>query len=126
VSVSATFRCEIFPVELDATVVFYVEVLGFHVVRDERNGAHPYLALERGQVRLGAAGGGQVPDRGQRRPPVGVELVLEVDDVNADRSRVASAGWPVLEDLTIRPWGLQDFRVLDPDGYYWRVTERGS
>jgi hypothetical protein len=23
-----------------------------------------------------------------------------------------------------RPWGLRDFRVADPDGYYLRVTTR--
>jgi uncharacterized glyoxalase superfamily protein PhnB len=27
------------------------------------------------------------------------------------------------ETLTARPWGLRDFRLLDPDGYYWRITE---
>jgi uncharacterized glyoxalase superfamily protein PhnB len=53
---------------------------------------------------------------------VGVELVLEVDDLRAERARVAEAGWPVVEEITERPWGLADFRLLDPDGYYWRVT----
>ena len=56
--------------------------------------------------------------------PWGVELVLEVDDVHAERDRVLDAGWPLAEDLTIRPWGLTDFRLLDPVGYYWRVTGR--
>jgi lactoylglutathione lyase len=23
-----------------------------------------------------------------------------------------------------RPWGVRDFRLLDPDGYYLRITER--
>jgi hypothetical protein len=29
----------------------------------------------------------------------------------------------MIEGLTSRPWGLRDFRLVDPDGYYWRVTE---
>jgi lactoylglutathione lyase len=53
---------------------------------------------------------------------VGVEIVLEVDDLEVERNRVESAGWPVLEDLTTRPWGLTDFRLLDPSGYYIRIT----
>jgi lactoylglutathione lyase len=53
---------------------------------------------------------------------VGVELVLEVDDVGAARRKVAAAGWPVTADLMIQPWGLKDFRLLDPSGYYWRIT----
>ena len=31
-------------------------------------------------------------------------------------------GWVLEEDITARPWGLRDFRLLDPDGYYWRIT----
>jgi lactoylglutathione lyase len=53
-------------------------------------------------------------------------LVLEVDDVSAERARVARSHWPAEEDLTPRPWGLTDFRLLDPDGYYWRITDTGS
>ena len=30
----------------------------------------------------------------------------------------------LLEDLRDRPWGLRDFRVLDPAGYYLRITDR--
>ena len=122
----ATLRCEIFPSDLDATVDFYVQVLAFRVVRDERTADRPYVALERGDVRLGAAKGSEVLDRQPRRPPTGVELVLEVDDLEADRERVGQAGWPVVEEITERPWGLSDFRLLDPSGYYWRITEASS
>lgn len=117
-------RCELFPDDLDAALAFYVEVLRFRVSRDERTGEHPYLALERGAVRLGLAARPAPAEVGQRRPPVGVELVLEVDDLPAERARVAAARWPVVEDLTDRPWGLSDFRLLDPHGYYWRITSR--
>jgi lactoylglutathione lyase len=50
--------------------------------------------------------------------------VIEVDDVVAERDRVVAAGWPLEEDLQARPWGLTDFRVLDPAGYYLRITDR--
>ena len=93
-------------------------------MRDERDRQAPYLALRRGDVHLGAAQRAAVADEQQRRPPVGVELVPRVDDLEADRARVAAAGWPVAEDITPRPWGLRDFRLLDPDGWYWRLTTR--
>ena len=47
------------------------------------------------------------------------------DDLDADHAHVVVAGWPLAEDLTERPWGLTDFRVLDPHGHYWRLTGRG-
>jgi len=124
--VSAVLRCELFPFDLDAAVGFYVAVLRFAVARDERTSGAPYVALVRDQVRLGLARRDDLSDRADRRPPIGVELVLEVDDVDDDRARVAAAGWPIVEDLTVQPWGLRDFRLLDPDGYYWRITDRAG
>jgi lactoylglutathione lyase len=118
----ARLRCEIFPADLDVAVAFYVGVLAFQVIRDERRSTSPYVALGRGAVALGAAVRPPISDRVCRRPPVGVELVLEVDDLDADRARVDAAGWPVTEEITERPWGLRDFRLLDPDGYYWRIS----
>ena len=119
----ARLRCEIFPNDLDRTLRFYVDVLGFDVVRDERDADPPYLAMTRGVVHVGAVAGPPIPDAGVRRPPVGVELVLEVDDLDGEHSRIRATGWPLVEDLIARPWGLRDFRLQDPDGYYWRVTE---
>jgi len=115
-------RIEVFPDDLDATVDFYRRVLGFTLLRDERGAASEYVSLRLGDVRLGAAR--RAPrDAASRRPPTGVELVLEVDDLDEARARVVDSGWPLDEDLTARPWGLMDFRLLDPSGYYWRVTE---
>jgi lactoylglutathione lyase len=37
---------------------------------------------------------------------------------------VASARAEIAEPIAERPWGLRDFRLADPDGYYWRVTTR--
>jgi lactoylglutathione lyase len=122
--VSAWLRCELFPADLDEAVAFYVQVLAFRVVRDEREAEARYVALERDRVHLGLAERSAFPDRDQRRPPIGVELVLEVDDLQADHERVTSAGWALEEDLTDRSWGLSDFRLLDPAGYYLRLTTR--
>jgi len=121
---AAALRCELFPDDLGAAVDFYVNVLAFRVVRDERDGDAPYVALERDHVRLGLGGRPGVAVGGARRPPVGVELVLEVDALDVEHRRVVRAGWPLVEDLTLRPWGLRDFRLLDSAGYFWRVTNR--
>jgi len=122
--VEMTLRFEIFPDDLDATVDFYMRVLRFRLTADRRDQQDEYVSLQRGSVRVGAARR-VVPDvRAARLPPAGVELVLEVDDVAAERDRVTAAGWPLVEDLQDRPWGLKDFRILDPAGYYLRITDR--
>ena len=38
----------------------------------------------------------------------------------------AAAGWPLEQDLQDRAWGLTDFRVVDPAGYYLRITSRAG
>jgi len=117
----STLRIEIFPDDLSATIGFYRDLLGFEVTKDERDAEAPYVSFRFGDVRVGAA---ERPPCAisPRRPPTGVELVLEVDDLIGLYDRVRRAGWPIDEYLVARPWGLEDFRLLDPSGYYWRVT----
>jgi lactoylglutathione lyase len=121
---SMTLRYEIFPQDLDAIVDFYAGVLGFSVTKDQRGDPEAYVALTRGEVHVGASRHEGPAASVERRPPMGVELVLEVDDIAAERDRVVAAGWPLEEDLRDRPWGLADFRILDPAGYYLRITGR--
>jgi lactoylglutathione lyase len=52
----------------------------------------------------------------------GVEIVIAVDDVAKFYSRAAELG-AVITGLAKKPWGLSDFRIVDPFGYYLRFTE---
>lgn len=51
----------------------------------------------------------------------GVEIVIMVADVEAYFNRVKDFA-NVVKPLGWRPWGLQDFRIVDPYGYYLRIT----
>jgi predicted enzyme related to lactoylglutathione lyase len=119
-----TMVFEIFPDDADETADFYEGVLGFVVTDDRRHAELPYLGMARDEVRLGATTVLGPGERRHRLPPTGVEIVLEVDDLQAERDRVHRAGWPVAQDITLQPWGRRDFRLLDPNGYYLRLTER--
>ncbi|HMM95578.1 VOC family protein [Phycicoccus sp.] len=116
-----TLRLEIFPADLDVTVDFY-ERLGFEVV-GRSAGPPRYASLRLGDIRLGAAESDPV-SRELRAVPAGAELVVEVDDVRTTRDTIVGAGIELADDLTLRPWGLTDLRLTDPDGYYWRFTDR--
>ena len=119
-------RMELFVHDMDVSIDFYCRVLGFELSRREEG----YASVRSGNVILGLGPIGKLPldegyftrgrlavDRG-----AGVEIVLEVDDIAAFHEKVVAEGYPILEVLQKRPWGLKDFRVADPDGYYLRLT----
>jgi len=96
-----TLRCEIFPEDLDVIVDFYTRVLGFSVTKDQRGDENAYVALRRGAVHIGAAQRPLPAAPAERRPPIGVELVLEVDDIVAERDRIVAAWTPPIRPLTL-------------------------
>lgn len=51
----------------------------------------------------------------------GVEVIIMVDDVGSYYAEIKDFA-NVVEPLTVQPWGLKDFRVEDPFGYYLRFT----
>lgn len=53
----------------------------------------------------------------------GVEIVVMVADIDAYYQQVKNVT-NVVEDLTLQPWGLKDFRIEDPFGYYLRITSQ--
>lgn len=119
-------RCELFVTDLDESRRFFTEVLGFAALPE---GDSSYLPLQLGDLALSIQPATALPadhhfDQAALagRRGVGVELVLEVEDLDAAYQRVLRSGWPRHEAMAERPWGLRDFRVIDPDGYYLRVT----
>jgi catechol 2,3-dioxygenase-like lactoylglutathione lyase family enzyme len=123
-------RMELFVDDLDISVAFYTDVLGFRVVRRDED----YASLRCGSAVLGLGSVATLPEAGsgpgftRRRlnldKGAGVEIVFEVDDVehlSALHDHCQALG-TVVEVLRRRPWGLDDFRLTDPDGYYLRIT----
>ena len=93
-----------------------------------------YAHLRRGDAELGLAAVTRLPERGAgpgftrerltAAQGAGVEIVLEVEDLDEAAAGVERYGHPVAEPPQERPWGLRDFRLADPDGYYIRVSSR--
>jgi lactoylglutathione lyase len=125
----AGLRLELFVDDMEASIAFYTRVLAFDVVRHEPG---DYASLRLGDVFLGIGPMAKLPEEGgyfrrdiaTLRRGLGVEIVIEVEDVDGWRERVADSGHPILESLRERPWGLRDFRICDPDGYYLRITSQ--
>jgi len=121
-------RFELFVRDQERSVRFYEQALGFEVDSMGRPPADAYVQMVNGNVRIGLGSVASLADDHyfraslDGRPGTGVEIVFEVEDLLAYERRARSAD-AVFEPLQQRPWGRRDFRVVDPDGYYIRVTE---
>ena len=118
-------RLELFTRDLEAARRFYTEILSFEVADVHADG---YTVMEWGGVRIDLQpvehlrSDHPVRPGSQERVGLGIEIVLEVEDVIAARDRAVAGGWSLASALRERPWGATDFRVLDPDGRYVRIT----
>jgi catechol 2,3-dioxygenase-like lactoylglutathione lyase family enzyme len=125
--VKMTLRLELFVKNLASSADFYSRVLGFEIGEGQLEG---YTPITRGKVQLGLnllsglPDGHPVQSRENERLGRGIEIVLEVGDIEGSYQHVLDQDWPLSNTLQRQPWGLTDFRILDPDGYYLRITSR--
>ena len=122
-----TLRLELFVEDIAASKAFYTRILNFTAGETHGDG---YTPLSNGQVVLSLNRHAALPaDHPVRRAPYerpgrGIELVLEVAEIDALYAHVCAQEWPLATPLQQQPWGLRDFRLVDPDGYYLRLTSR--
>jgi catechol 2,3-dioxygenase-like lactoylglutathione lyase family enzyme len=118
-----TLTLELFVDGIEAATDFYSRVLAFKSGEREPGG---YTAMTSGAAQIALSPRSKLPDqaRAKERSGRGVEIVLEVDDVEAMCARVRACGWPLASPLKTQIWGRTDFRVADPDGYRLRITSR--
>lgn len=117
-------RLELFVKSVSDSMDFYTRGLGFETVSYQPD---DYSVFRKGSVQLSLQSRSFLPDNHPLKPHhhplgLGIEIVLEVDDVDAIYAQVQREKWLIADALEQRPWGLRDFRVLDPNGFYIRVT----
>ena len=122
-----TVRFELFVKDTHASVDFYTRILGFQADTDSGS----YIQARCGSVKIGICDQATLPEDHHFSPKalqgpkgVGTEIVLEVENLEAIYERVRKSGYAIHDELTKKPWGLRDFRIVDPDGYYLRITEK--
>ena len=109
--------------DIDASLRFYVEQLGFRTVRREADfavvslgDAHLLLATPDEAVPAMAGWLASGP-RG-----VGLNIRIMVDDVDALYQLASDGGATVIQEIEDREYGLRDFIIADPDGFLLRFA----
>lgn len=123
-----SLRMELFVDDVEKSAEFYTGVLGF----ERMQGQPDYVPVRSGSVifGLGPAVGLAArhyfnPELRSSRRGLGTEIVLEVDNVQKFYDKVKATGYArILSPLRRQSWGATDFRLADPDGYYFRITSR--
>ena len=117
-------RLELFVTSVPKSMNFYTQVLGFETVSYQPDG---YSVFHRGNIQIALQSESQLPDdhplKSHNHPAgLGIEIVFEVEDLDHTYKQVQQEKWHIADELAQRPWGLRDFRILDPDGFYIRIT----
>ena len=116
---------EFFVEDLERSRDFYTRVLGFQITRQKDDG---FTEMRRGSAVLALNSQTILNADHPARPgpheriAKGVEIVLVAEDLDAAYAQVLASGWPLSTPITDQPWGMTDFRVVDPDCCYIRVT----
>jgi predicted enzyme related to lactoylglutathione lyase len=104
-------RILLHPTDLDRSLRFYEQTVRLAIYREWGEGA------SRGVVFfLGGGGLLEVSGGSPQQPSAAIGLVLQVRDLGATRGRLAERGVVVEAEPELKPWGLLEMTVRDPDG----------
>lgn len=117
--------------DLEASLKFYTQVLGFEVVFTRTAPPFAYLNFEGAQLMLEEieTGGWQT---GELSRPFGrgINLQIECADVSALRDKISAAAYPLYRDMKENEYAVGDttyhvreLLVQDPDGYLLRFAQ---
>ena len=115
--------------DMQRSMAFYRDVLGFEVRRAEPAEAPTFASLQRGENALMLSPFDETFEdwrmvalvKERRDSPGAVSFYIEAgDDISAESRRAEAAG-AVVDPLAERPCGQREFTVADPDGFWWAV-----
>ncbi|MDE4911089.1 VOC family protein [Methylobacterium sp. 092160098-2] len=116
--------------DLDTSLRFWCDLLGFGVAYDRPAARFSYLVRGRAQIMLCQRNGRWDTGTLERPYGRGVNFQIMVDQLAPILTALATAGWPLFEEPS-EAWyrtgpvegGQRECLVQDPDGYLVRLAE---
>ncbi len=122
---------ELFVPDVEASVHFYTNKLGFelvHLKREAVSGRHraTFAAIAMGRAVLLVAHESLYSEALTAQRGAGIDVRIMVDDVDAMYRRATDNDVTIVHDIADRDYGLRDFIIRDPDGFRLRFASRLS
>ncbi|HVG07541.1 MAG TPA: VOC family protein [Thermoanaerobaculia bacterium] len=104
--------------DLQASLAWYRDVLGFTVAEEYKNGdALMGVRMSAGDVQV-MLGQDDFAKGRERQKGAGVRIFCTTSqDVDQLAAAIKQRGGQLTHEPTDQPWGLRDFAVVDPDGF---------
>ena len=118
---------ELFVPDVEASVRFYTEKLGFAVLRMDRASLGgreqvSFAAIAMGRAVLFVAHERLYSEAPTAQRGAGIDVRIMVDDVDAMYRSATDNDVTIVHDIGDRPYGLRDFIMRDPDGFRLRFA----
>lgn len=116
--------------DIAASLHFWCDLLGFHVVYDRPAAGFVFLQREGAQVMLCQVNGEWVTGQLERPFGRGINFEMKASDVSALVAALQAVGYPLFRELKeswyrigSEEFGAREFLVQDPDGYLLRFAQ---
>lgn len=105
--------------DVERALMMYRNALGFDVVATMGEPVS-FAIIAKDAASIALVQHDEVYDVGS----AGVNIYIDVSDVEALYAQCQSAGLKISHELTTHPWGMKDFVIVDPDGHQIGFGER--
>lgn len=121
------FRVELYVKDIEASLKFYQNIIGLELFgRNERCGRFNYdcfsllitseKTLDKDHFFKSSA---KSDVKGN-----GFEFIIVVDELEKVYKRCLENNYPIEVAVEKYPWDLRGFKIVDPDGYFLRITSK--
>ncbi|MEI4713566.1 VOC family protein [Bacillus cereus] len=119
------FRVQLCVNDIEKSLLFYEEVIGLKLYKRSMHGArfnHDHFSLLLvSDSRLNE--NHYFYDRKERKGN-GFELIIVIDHIEDLYERCKENRCTIQEEIQTYPWEMRGFKVVDPDGYFLRITSK--